>query len=399
MSADRPLALRVIVCREASAFDPSVLSGDDAAVAVREWAAIANAAQAAGALAAARVAECGAPRGSGCRDSAEWLAKQTGTTAARARERIKTGNGLRGAEWTRAAATSGRLSPEQTAAVADAVAANPGAERQLLATAATESVSGLREQCARVKAAADPDPSATEARIHGKRCLRRWRDGEGAEHLHATGTAAQMARIDAALSPIVDDIFNQHRTNGVREPYDAYLFDALVRLADTGSVPNKTSVRHLTLIRVDLETLRRGATESGEVCEIAGLGPIPAARARALLGESILKLVITKGVDVANVTSLGRGPTVAQRIAMLWANPRCSRLDCPRRGHLEVDHRIDWATVEVTELGNLDFLCDPDHDLKTNHGWSLVEGIGPRPFVPPDHPDHPKNKGSPPRRE
>jgi BarA-like signal transduction histidine kinase len=39
--------------------------------------------------------------------------------------------------------------------------------------------------------------------------------------------------------------------------------------------------------------------------------------ARDLLGESIVKLVITNGVDVANVTHLGRGPTAAQRIALL----------------------------------------------------------------------------------
>jgi hypothetical protein len=39
--------------------------------------------------------------------------------------------------------------------------------------------------------------------------------------------------------------------------------------------------------------------------------------ARDLLGESIVKLVITNGVDGADVTHLGRGPTAAQRIALL----------------------------------------------------------------------------------
>jgi hypothetical protein len=45
------------------------------------------------------------------------------------------------------------------------------------------------------------------------------------------------------------------------------------------------------------------------LCEITGVGPVPVEVARRLLGESILKLVITNGVDVANVTHLGRGPT------------------------------------------------------------------------------------------
>ena len=62
----------------------------------------------------------------------------------------------------------------------------------------------------------------------------------------------------------------------------------------------------------------RGKVEGDEVCEIAGIGAIPAERARELLGDAVLKLVITNGVDVANVTHLGRGPTIAQKIALLW---------------------------------------------------------------------------------
>jgi hypothetical protein len=40
--------------------------------------------------------------------------------------------------------------------------------------------------------------------------------------------------------------------------------------------------------------------------------------ARDLLGDAIVKLVITNGVDVANITHLGRGPTTAQKIALMW---------------------------------------------------------------------------------
>ena len=41
------------------------------------------------------------------------------------------------------------------------------------------SLAELREECARVKAAADPDPEATNRRIHAQRRLRHYRDGEG----------------------------------------------------------------------------------------------------------------------------------------------------------------------------------------------------------------------------
>ena len=52
----------------------------------------------------------------------------------------------------------------------------------------------------------------------------------------------------------------------------------------------------------------------------AGVGPVPVSVAEGLLGRSVLQLVITRGVDVLNVTHLGRGPTAAQKIALAWAS-------------------------------------------------------------------------------
>src|SRR4051794_9411822 len=134
MSALRLVALRQEVCRYASRFDPALLSRDDAVIAAREWAAAANAASAASAMAAARVAECGPPREAGARDAADWYARETGTTKARAQERLRTGQTMRDADATRAAATSGNLSADQAAVITDAVRADPDAEQQLLAT-------------------------------------------------------------------------------------------------------------------------------------------------------------------------------------------------------------------------------------------------------------------------
>jgi hypothetical protein len=165
-----------------------------------------------------------------------------------------------------------------------------------------------------------------------------------------------------------------------------------VRLA-TANEPGaeRSTPRYLTLIRVDLETLRSGAVGDGEQCEITGIGPIPARTARELLGESILKLVITKGVDVLNVTHLGRGPTAAQRVALLWASPHCTVEGCART-RVEVDHRIPYAQSGHTRLDELDALCKHHHDRKHRDDWVLVEGTGKRRMVPPDDPRHPKNR-------
>src|SRR6476661_6348081 len=107
------LDLRVGVCGAASRFDPSGLDRADAVKAVREWTVIANAANAACALAAARVAECGAPPADGAASAAEWLANQTGTSNAKAKERIRNGKTMRRHAKTRTRAASGGLSPDQ----------------------------------------------------------------------------------------------------------------------------------------------------------------------------------------------------------------------------------------------------------------------------------------------
>jgi hypothetical protein len=114
--------------------------------------------------------------------------------------------------------------------------------------------------------------------------------------------------------------------------------------------------------------------------------------ARDLLGEAILKLVITKGVDVLNVTHLGRAPTVAQQAALWWQSPCCNVAGCNRVQFVQNDHRIEWTKTKHTRLDELDPLCTHHHDLKTNHRWALVEGTGKRRMVPPDDPRHPKNK-------
>jgi hypothetical protein len=67
--------------------------------------------------------------------------------------------------------------------------------------------------------------------------------------------------------------------------------------------------------------------------------------------------------------------------------------------YLENDHREEWATTHLTLLEWQDRVCSHHHDLKTHHGWGLVDGQGKRAFVPPDdqrHPRHRKRSKAPP---
>jgi len=208
--------------------------------------------------------------------------------------------------------------------------------------------------------------------------------------------------VKAALQAAADQLFRRAYQEGRHETLGAYQFDALVGVcSSTGGGPQRHKYR--AVLRVDVEALRRGATKDEERCEVTGVGPIPVRVARELLGESVLDLVITRGQDVATVVHLGRGASAAQRVALMWTQPNCSREGCEQLWtHTEVDHRRPWADTHHTVLGELDRLCRHDHRLKTNHGWALVAGTGTRPMVPPGHPHHPDHpehadpKGRPP---
>jgi hypothetical protein len=445
-----------------AALDPDAVSGSAARELWGEFDRIERLGSAGKTLLARRIAQTHQRSGS-TRTAAEELARRGGTSAGQVNDSLATSHRLPDQPELEQALRGGELSPAQAALISDAAAADPGEAGRLTDLAHRVSLAELREECARVKAAADPDPDATNRRIHAQRRLRHYTDAEGGWNLTARGTAQAGAALLTVLNAITDAIFQQARRDGRAEPVEAYAFDALMtlaqhvagggdqpadaapetseteppnapagasgtgvntpsgsdqarprssKLADTlhvagggepGSFRNPgrpecplpasrwSNPRYLALLRIDAAALRRGHVEGGEMCELAGIGPVPVSVARDLLGESILKLVITDGVDVQNVTHLGRGPTAAQRAALMWMNPTCAVLGCSRT-RIEWDHREPWAKTHHTRLDELDPLCAFHHDLKTRLGYALVDGVGKRAFVAPDDPRHPRHR-------
>ena len=332
----------------------------------------------------------------GYRSAAEQIAAVSGSSVSSARTMLETSKQIEALPATADAMRAGKLSSQKAAAIASAATVAPEAEAGLLA-GANAPVAVVREACLKAKAL---DRDAAYARIRRERYAREFTDGEGAWNFVARGTLEDGARFRNAHEPIVDELFKAARVEDRKESRDAYAFDAFIELAGRATAPNtekatKPAPRFMALLRADIESLRRGKVEGDEICELAGLGPIPVTVARELLGDAVLKLVITKGVDVANVTHLGRSPTVAQQVALWWQSPTCTREDCTRTARLENDHELGWKETKRTRVDEIDPLCTHEHDLKTNHGWALVAGTGKRPFVPPDDPRHPKYRAPP----
>jgi hypothetical protein len=252
--------------------------------------------------------------------------------------------------------------------------------------AGRSSLNELRDECARVKAAAS-DPEARRRKIHASRFLRQYTDAEGAWNLRMRDNPEVGAEIMAAIQPIRDRLFAEARAEGRREPPDAYAADALAELARTGGGGN-TKGRAKLIARVDLPTLLRGYPAGDEVCELAGYGPVAVSVLRDLIdtGDPFLAAVVTKGQAVVGVAHLGRRPNAWQQTALEWLYPTCAVEGCSAVARLEIDHRVDWSASHLTVLDLLDRLCPHHHRLKTREGWRLVEGRGKRAFVPPADP-------------
>jgi hypothetical protein len=171
-------------------------------------------------------------RTGGSRSAAEELARRGGTSTGAAKDSLDTSARLAEQPPVEQAVRRGELSPAQAALVSAAAAADPAEAQRLTELARRVSLPELREECARVKAAADPDPDATNRRLHNLRRLRRWIDSEGFWNLHAKGTPQAGAAFNAVLDALTDERFRVAYRAGQREPLEAYAFDALMALAD-----------------------------------------------------------------------------------------------------------------------------------------------------------------------
>jgi Domain of unknown function (DUF222) len=360
-------------------------------------------------LLARRVEEGNTWKRAGFRSAAEQMAMLSGTSVNTEKKALETSKRVRKLPKTADAMRKGKLSPAKAESIASAATVAPDAEDELLFGAEKKPLAELRDECLKAKAV---DVDEAHKRLRRERFVKVYKDAEGAWNLFARGTVDDGARFMTVLEPLIDAQFKKAKAEGREEPTEAYAFDALMELADLAAgtagpdadattKPKTTPAKHLALLRIDYGSLVRGAIDGEETCEIAGLGQIPVRIARELLGDAILKLVITKGVDVMNVTHLGRSATVAQQVALLWLSPECTREGCTRTERLENDHREDWVKTHHTRLDESDRLCSHDHDLKTYKGWALVKGKGKRPMVPPDDPRHPYYRAppTPPRRE
>ena len=335
-------------------------------------------------IAVGQVERTNAWKGEGAKSISEWLSIETDCAHYEAQSVVLLANQLQHLPVTTAALLSGDLSGTQAVEVARGAIVSPNTETQLLNLSKHATVRDLRDATNRVVAAAT-DEAARHRQIHKSRFFKSWTDPDGSFNVKGRMTVANGALVMAALKPIQDEIFRAARKSGEHERPEAYAADALMVLCERSSTSEssengtKTTRPNVVMnIRVDIDALKRGHTEHGEVCEIAGVGPIPVATATEYLGEAFLKLLVLDGVDIKTVAHMGRAIPAPLRTAVEERDRVCQVPTCDMSVGLEIDHIVPFAEGGAASFENLVRLCKRHHLQKTHDGYRLepaeVEG-------------------------
>lgn len=424
-------SIRQSIVAFAGAFEARTLSAAQAGEALKLCAQIEASAASIKALAAARCAEGKTWERDGYRSAADQLADQAGMTPGSAKRVLEAGRRMIEQPEVASAALAGELSLEQATAVSDGAAANPSKAGELIERAKQVSMPELNEEVAKVKAAATDQEQRRRER-HTRRSLRRWTDRDGALQAHLYGHPEDGATLWRMLDPVRRRLNMLRRESGAeRDTFEGLDYDALMTVASiaAGRDGGELSVSDLlelglfpqlsadllaktdeptskkqklagrpakVMIRVDFAALMRGVALEGELCEIAGYGPVPVSVVEKLLETEnpFIVGIITKGQAVVGTYHRGRRPNAHQKSALDFLYPVCAVLGCSS-STCDDEHREEFSKTKITAFDYMDRLCRHHHWLKTHKGWALVDGIGKREFVPPDDPRHPRFARSP----
>ena len=350
---------------------------------------------------AQRVASSQVYEGDGHRHAGEWLSKESGEPLGAALSVLEAGERLVRLPELKDAFCAGELSASQAKELAAVAIGDPSSLGELLEAARSEDFEGLRRRCAKVRAAqlSKEDETEQDRRVHLQRRVRTWSEPDGTFRLDARLTRAAGARVLAHLFAERDKIFSEARRCGSHEPTEAYLADALVELVTGTGDSGRPGPKALVHLRVDLAALRRGCRGPGELCEIAGVGPVSVETARELCGDSITRLLVTSATDVHAVCNLGRSVPARLHDALVERDSCCVVPGCSATRGLETDHRVvPFSSGGPTEMDNLARICHFHHFLKTHEGFSLEGGPGAWVWRHPDGSRHSAREEPPPER-
>lgn len=352
--------------------DPGSYSGADCAEVVRLLARVEKRCAGVRILFAARAVECAGYRGQGYSNPRTWLAQTTGVSSGQANQALETAAGLSACPETKEALLAGDLSLDQAAVIIKTEAVAPGSETDLLAQAATASLSRLADEGRRRRlVAADPgDAEAAHDRQRRERYARYWQDGDGIGHVAGSWPVETWVPLTNRIDAEVDAMLRQAKRDGVEpEPVERLRADAVARLINGGGLSRRPARPELVLV-CDVAAFQRGHSEGGETCQVIGGGPVPVEVARELAVSAFIKGVLHDGKTIQQVAHFRGRYRCAELATALSLGPPplflgVACVDCGRRYGIEWDHIDPVAHGGATSYENVKPRCYACHRDKT----------------------------------
>lgn len=314
----------------------------------------------------------GAHLGTGARDTAEWVGKQTGTSTVKNRSSAGLGEAMAKSSALADAVSSGRISNDKANA---AVGATGGVA---LDAALIDEIELLPLNSVR------PAAEHWKARTHAADEASRAERQRSRRFLKLTGQADGMTRVDGLLDPesaaivrtTLDAVMNESAFDESGRRRDQRCADALTQLAKAaskGKIMGGRSNAKL-LATVPFETI----AERGSARGTTHAGPtVDADAVRQMACDAGIHRVITG--PGSSVLDFGRENRLVSEnlfLALVARDQHCRWPGCTIRATwCDAHHVTEWGHQGRTNESTCALLCHAHHSLTHQPGWS-VNGNG-----------------------
>ena len=332
----------------------------------------------------------GAFIGTGARDTAEWLANETGTSVRKNRAATALGDAMSKSGELADAVISGALSADKASMVVGA-AGDEAVDADVIDAVADLPLHAVKPAVEAWRARTHPGRDADVAEVQRAR-----------RSLRLTGQAGGMTRVDGLLDPesaaivrtTLDGVMNESAFDGTNRTRDQRCADALTQLAYAASKGEIRGGRSNTklLATVPFETITERATERGHTHVGSTLDP---ATVRKLACDAGIHRVITG--PASSVLDFGHETRLVPDnlfFALVARDQHCRWPGCTIRATwCDAHHIVEWTDHGPTSDENCALLCHRHHQLSHQPGWS-ISGDAAEMFV--HHPDGSSEVSKPP---
>ena len=311
----------------------------------------------------------GAFIGTGARDTAEWLGKETGSSTRKNRTSADLGEAMANSDELAEAVCSGAVSTDKASAAVGATGGQP-IDATLIETIIDLPLAGVRpaaeEWRARNDAASEQDRAAAQ---------------RSRRYLKLTGQADGMTKVDGLLDPesaaivrtTLDAVMNESAFDNSGRRRDQRCADALTQLAKAaskGTIAGGRSNAKL-LVTVPFETITERASARGRT----HAGPtLDADTVRSIACDAGIHRVITG--PRSSILDFGHENRLVSEnlfLSLVARDRHCRWPGCSIRATwCDAHHVTEWGRHGRTDEGTCALLCSYHHSVTHQPGWTIT---------------------------